>query len=344
MTRHEPDAAGRTHRLLSWPEWVMTRLGLPAVTDPTLAARTLAVDVATGRYVPGRAGIPDGLLSPIVATGEAVAPLPSRVAASLGLPAGVRYVVGGFDQAMATLGAGVVDAGVAHDGAGSWEAVSARVAGRVPAPASLPREWSVGPAAVGGRLEAMTSWPGGLALRWVSALATGGVPGDGSVARAIASMPADLPRLAVSMAQEPGRAGAIVGLDLSVRHGDIVLGVLVGLAHRLRHALADLDAAGAPVRLLRVTGGGARSGRWLQLKADATGTPVERPVVGEAGAFAAAVLAGSAIGALPDPRDAVRALVRVADRFEPDPAGMAWHDAHAEAQTALADALEGLVR
>jgi xylulokinase len=97
------------------------------------------------------------------------------------------------------------------------------------------------------------------------------------------------------------------------------------------------------VTRIRATGGGARSDRWLQLKADATGLPVERPVVHEAGAFAAAVLAGSAVGLLPGAEQAVEQLLRLDRRFEPGAGAAAHHAEWAVRHRALRDAIAALV-
>ena len=118
-----------------------------------------------------------------------------------------------------------------------------------------------------------------------------------------------------------------------------MLAVLDGLAHRLRDATRELTRLGVPATRIRASGGGTRSDRWLQLKADATGLLVERIAVEEAGAFAAAVMAGSAVGVLPPPDAAIRELVTVARRFEPDPAAITRHAERAERHRALADGL-----
>ena len=196
----------RVTRLLSWPEWVTTRLGLPPSVDPTLAARTLAYDVPAGRYAPTLATrLPADLLSGVVPTGTVIGIIPGRHAGHLGLRADVRFVMGGFDQAMATLGAGAIEPGVAHDGNGSWEALSTRVP-----PDALVRGpgeggWSVGPSATDGtHLEAMASWVGGLALRWVVGLATGGRAGDAAMRRALGRLP-------------PGGARPVAAVDLGTQ-------------------------------------------------------------------------------------------------------------------------------
>jgi xylulokinase len=262
-----------------------------------------------------------------VGTGDVLGTLPTFVAEDLQLPAGVKVVAGGFDQAMATLGAGVVGAGVAHVGTGSWEALSILL----PDPAGGRRlrdaGWSTG-RSIGAELpwSAMTSAPGGLAVRWFADLVADGssdrVPGVGRLMSEAAGGPGSV--LALAGGAGPGD-WSFAGLDLSVRRGQLLAAVLESTAWRLADALRLAEAAQVQVSVLRASGGGARSAAWLQTKADVTGRVVERTKIAEVGAFAAALLAGAAIGALPPPGSAAASLVTVQDSFAPRDERTAWH-------------------
>ncbi len=108
----------------------------------------------------------------------------------------------------------------------------------------------------------------------------------------------------------------------------------------LRRAVMELERAGVSVGTLRATGGGARSRRWLQLKADVTGRVVERVAIREAGAFAAALLGGAAIGLLPPARDAALDLVRVDLRRRTAPRLEAHYEERAALHAQLRSALQ----
>jgi sugar (pentulose or hexulose) kinase len=81
--------------------------------------------------------------------------------------------------------------------------------------------------------------------------------------------------------------------------------------------LAMLAEVGLPVRVIRCLGGGARSDLWLQMKADATGLPVERPAVPEAATTGAALLAATGAGQFSTLREAAAAWYRADRAWEP---------------------------
>jgi xylulokinase len=117
---------------------------------------------------------------------------------------------------------------------------------------------------------------------------------------------------------DPDARGAFVGLSVRHDRGALVRAVLEGVAFGLRDSLdlvADLTADRPVVG--RVSGGGARSGLWLQIVASALELPLEHVAVDEGAAFGAAILGGVAAGVWPDVRAAVDATVRVHEVVEP---------------------------
>jgi xylulokinase len=80
-----------------------------------------------------------------------------------------------------------------------------------------------------------------------------------------------------------------------------------------------LDLAGVDARRVVATGGGVRSGAWVQALADATGLPVDVVAVPEGAALGAAFAARVVAGLEPSAGEA-RRWARVAARVDPDPA------------------------
>ena len=336
LREHEPATAARVHRLLAWPELVAQRLGVEPRSEPSLAGRTLGYGLRADRYdtdLLAALDIDPAVLPPVVPSGTPIGVVGGAVAQRLGLGGSVVVVTGGFDQAMATLGAGVLDAGTAHVGTGSYEALTAVMHEPVVDAGAQTGGWSVGRSVAGtARWSTMASWLGGAAVRWLATSTADAWPAgpSPSPARLLREMP-DGPARLLALSGLEGAAGALVGMDLGTRRGDMAAALLEALTMDLRRALGELERGGIPIRGLRATGGGARSRRWLQLKADVTGRVVERVAVREAGAFAAALLAGAAVGVLPPAADAARHLVRVDVQVEPRRA----LEAHYEERAAL---------
>jgi len=90
------------------------------------------------------------------------------------------------------------------------------------------------------------------------------------------------------------------------------------VTYYFREGLDHLARAGIAIEEYRVTGGGARSDAWLQIKADILGKPLARPRITEASALGAAILAGLGAGVFSNTEEAVSALVQVERVFTPD--------------------------
>jgi sugar (pentulose or hexulose) kinase len=90
---------------------------------------------------------------------------------------------------------------------------------------------------------------------------------------------------------------------------------------------------------MRITGGGARSAWWTQLKADITGLPVEVVSQPEPGTLGAALLAGVAVRVYSDQEAISRRLSGTACVYEPDPTRAAQHHARMDTYQATVAAL-----
>jgi xylulokinase len=113
--------------------------------------------------------------------------------------------------------------------------------------------------------------------------------------------------------------GVMAGLQLKTTRGDILKGLIEGIAFYLKEVVDSLPATGIHIHEYRATGGGAKSAVWIQVLADIMGQPVIRPQVTEAGALGAAILAGVGSGAFASFREGVEAMVGLDRTFEPEP-------------------------
>jgi xylulokinase len=113
-------------------------------------------------------------------------------------------------------------------------------------------------------------------------------------------------------------SGLIAGLHLETSRGEVLKGIIEGAAFYLREVIDSLPATGIQTRDYRVVGGGSRSDIWVQTCADILGQPFTRPVITEAGALGAAIMAGVGAGIFEDYAQGVAAMVKLERTFEPD--------------------------
>jgi len=174
------------------------------------------------------------------------------------------------------------------------------------------------------RLHAGPTQASGDALRW--AAQAWSRPIDellGIAARAPAGSAGALflPHLAGERAPlwDPQLRGAFAGLGLEHGQEHLCRAVLEGVAFSARQLLeAIVSAAGIAPPELVLSGGGAASDLWCQIKADVLGTPLRRCAVLDTGVLGAAVLGGIAAGVI-DRADGVAEDLAGHDRvFEPD--------------------------
>jgi len=118
----------------------------------------------------------------------------------------------------------------------------------------------------------------------------------------------------------PEAKGSIIGFGDVHTRAHIYRAILEGLAYGLKEGLHRLEKRnGVQVKTLRVAGGGSQSDAAMQLTADIFNLPAERPHTYETSGLGAAMAAAVGVGMYDSFDEAVAAMTRVGDVFEPDP-------------------------
>jgi xylulokinase len=246
-----------------------------------------------------------------------------EAAAQTGLLTGTPIVAGTIDAWCGILGCGGVVPGRAVDLAGTSEVVAVVTAGPSKGegdiqsmPLTEDLYW------IGGPMQT-----GGAALEWLNGAFYGGEGQyDQLEAEASAVGPgADgllfLPYLRGERAphwDDRARA-AFVGLTDRHERGHctraVYEGVAFAVADLLQRSLAGNDDH--QPRVLQVSGGGASSAFWNQIKADVTGLPVQQMETVESACLGAAMLAAVGVGAFPELQRAACSMVRPSITYSP---------------------------
>jgi xylulokinase len=103
----------------------------------------------------------------------------------------------------------------------------------------------------------------------------------------------------------------------------VIRAILEGVAFSLRDTFTIFAEMKAPVRSIRLGGGGARSTLWRQIQADVYGQEVEIIEAEEGAGFGAAILAGMGVRMWPSVDAACNSVVRVVQGVRPSPADVA---------------------
>ena len=101
--------------------------------------------------------------------------------------------------------------------------------------------------------------------------------------------------------------GTIVGLTRGVNKNHIIRATMESLAYQVNDILTAMQAdAGLRLAALNVDGGASANNLLMQMQADISGAPVQRPACVETTAMGAAVLAGLAVGYWSSKEDVIR--------------------------------------
>ena len=337
VRRHEPAIFARTASWLQPRDLVALRLTGARVTDWSHAGSTLLFDITARAWASdifAALNLPESSFPPAVAPWTVIGSLLPEVARRVGMMDDVPVVIGGADSQCCAVGAGALASWQLSDMAGTSTCLNAPV--RTP----------VSDLRVSNYCHVVPDWwctelglnASGAAFAWIAQLFAG--PGAVPDFAAFAALEAAattvaagaegllfLPYLADGERFDPTLRGGFWGLSLRHGRGELTRAVLEGVAFAIRAHLDIMAQAGAPVREMRVSGGGGRSALWNQIKADITGVPV---LAGpsDATSLGVALVAATAVGVYPSLTEAVGQCVRVARRYEPDSRFHARYDDH----------------
>ncbi len=336
MQENEPAVFERTAHVMSCKDFLRMRLCGDISTDPTDAgcAGILNVsrsEIATDAF---KAASLTGWLSkvPRVASPTEVAGHVSATAAhATGLKEGTPVVRGVYDVVGCALATGVEHASQLAAVAGTFSIHS--TLHRKPALNPMPHIQT--PYPIPGLTIATTATPTSASnLEWFCRTAMAAETAKAKAAgRSIYDVCNDM--VAASLPKDSkvqffpflydgprGAPAGFSGMTASTSMADLLRGIYEGVvfAHRtdFNYLLTGPDAAKPNV--IRFAGGPSRSEVWSQMFADGLGMPVEIANGGELGAKGGVICAAVATGAYSSVSDAIKNMVKIERRFEPDQA------------------------
>lgn len=311
--------------------------------DQSHGPLSLCFDSAANRWsepLLDRMGLDAAKLPPVVPCSEVVGEVSRDAAEACGLPSGIPVIAGMVDGTAAAAAAGLVEVGDAVEMTGQSTVLlicnDAPYLGDelIPLGHALPGRYLVVGALVAS----------GGALRWFrdqlggperAEAARRGIDPFDLLGELAAQSPPGANRLLFlpylfgerSPIWDSHARGVFFGLSLASTKQDLVRAILEGAAYGLRHNVETAGRAGFPLAQLACVGGGARSARWNQIKADVLGRPIHLPQSAAGAPLGAAIVAAAGVGLYRSVAEAVRAMVRGGPVFQPNAHHAARYDA-----------------
>ena len=322
---HQPEIFARIKHVLCPKDFVRLRMTGVYAIDMQEASGTLLLDVTHRRWseeVAAAAGIPLEWLPKLYEGPEICGHITPAGSKATGIAEGTPVVAGAGDQGAGAVGMGVLTPGAVSATIGTSGVVFAATdkptldkLGRLHTFAHcVPGIWHVMGVTNGA----------GLSFRWLRDTFFPTASYDELTAEAALVPPGSdglmyTPYLFGERTPhlDPNARAAFVGITASTTRGHFVRAVLEGVAFSLMDTFTLFAELGIPVTSIRLGGGGARGPLWRQIQADVYGLPVELLEAEEGGAYGAALLAATGVGAWPSVEAACAATIRVAETIHP---------------------------
>jgi len=347
VKNHLPEIYEKAAAVGMFNDWLIYRLTGKLAVEPSNGSTTGIMDLKSRTWRPeiaGECGLRTDLFPPVVECGTNFAAVSARGASETGLAEGTPVVVGGGDCQLGTIGVGACKSGQAAVFGGSFWQYEFNTDSGATDPDCRVR---VNCHAVPGLLqyEALAFKPG-LVMRWFrdgfcqleqrEAAESGRDPYDLMDEQA-EKIPAgsygmqccfsDLMNFINWKHASPTFTNFLPEPEKFNRY-TFYRAILENTALLVRgHIELVKEATGNEPEELIFAGGASKSPLWCQIVADVTGKPVRVPVVKEATALGAAILAGVGVGMYSSIEDGVRRTVRWGRTFEPQRENQAVYEA-----------------
>ncbi len=350
-----PEIYAKAAHLGMFNDWLIYKLTGKLAVEPSNGSTTGIMDLQSRDWLPEiaqKCGLRADIFPPVVECSTNYATVSAKGAADTGLLEGTPVVVGGGDCQLGTIGVGAVCANQAAVFGGSfWQYEFNTDSGKTDPDCrvrvnchAVPGLW---------QYEALAFKPG-LVMRWfrdgfcqkelAEARATGQDCYDlmNEVAK-------DIPAGCYGMQccfsdtmnfinwkhASPTFTNFLLEPEKFNRY-TFYRAILENTAILVRsHIELVREATGHEPDELIFAGGASKSALWSQIVADVTGKPVKVPVVKEATALGAAILAGVGVGIWPSVEAAAAATVKWDKTYQPDPGNRAVYDELYKAWKAL---------
>lgn len=343
---NKPDLLKDGWRIMTTQDYALTKMGVRPVIDYSRASITTPFDLEKKEWsneILNELNISPEVFPEVVPSEEVVGEISKSSAEELGLSEGVKVVAGGFDQAVSSVGAGLVDPEKAEGtvSTGTFEVTGSLTKEPINADKVCGLTCYTNFSPQGYYYNFNTLPTGGSSLKWfienIAQIEQEKAEEEGKDIHNYLFEDVEfeggnnlvLPFFEGSQ-QNPRMRASFFGLSLETGKKELFKGLVEGTVHSFKENIRRLEkSAGFPIEEVHAVGGGANSDKWLQLKADLTGRVIKRMKVLDSAVLGAAIIAGVGIGVYPDYEDAVEVAVHEKESFTPrEKVSQAYEEQH----------------
>jgi xylulokinase len=322
---HMPHEFETIKKILPISSAVIYLLTGETVTDPSLASRTMMFDIKARKWhtlLLEQAGVDISQMPEPVDIGAIVGVVTKNVAVELCVPEDLKIIIGAHDQIVASIGSGGLSSGQTVNGSGSVECITPLFTEVPVSDVYYNSNFSIVPMLPGLYVTYAFIFSGGTLLDWFREKICAGRLTFEELDVLPTRQPTGILTLphfagAATPAMDNDAKGAILGLTLEHTPADVYRALQEGLCYESLLNIQLLRESGITIDSLKITGGGAKSVVWNQMKADVYGIPCKTLVNKEAGATGSAMLAGVASGVYGSLREAASILITEGQTFTP---------------------------
>lgn len=316
---NKPDIWEKTEKVFMLEDWIMYNLSGNFVTEPTIQSSTIYFDITSRTWW--------GEMLDYIGIDAAKLPRVAESCEVVGEYNGIKVVTGSLDQIAGTIGAGVTDKSKISEMTGTIMAICV-MSDTIPPfnPNSIiPCHMH----AIDGKY-CLILWSStaGMALKWfknnfaseysfaeLDGLADKVAPGCDGLTMLPYFCGSTMPKY------NPEATATFSGINLSHTRAHFARSIMEAVAFTLKQ---NLEYVGADaVEEIRITGGGASSKLWSQIKADVTGKRLRTVSESETACLGSAIIAAVGAGEFKSISDAAEKIVKGKSEYTPSGASYA---------------------
>jgi xylulokinase len=349
LKNERPEIFNRISKILLIQDFISFMLCGECAADYSAAGRTMLFDVRSCLWsdeLISRFGLEKNHFSKPEPMGAVTGTLRQELSRELGINAGVKVVVGGHDQTVNAIGAGLKPGNVVNS-MGTAECLTPLIQAPLPDDFIIKRGIPLELLWERDKFCCLAYNPSsGLLIQWFASVF------GGSNELSPEHFDLNVPESPTAILIQPYLMGsgtpymdnnarlAFTGIDYGTTRYDMYRAVLEGLVLDQRLNISVLKKQNIAVNGLIAVGGGSKSRPWLQIKADILQLPVSTLKVKEAGALGCAVLCAAACGAYSSIEEAAASMSHSGETIMPNGAHRDFYDEKFELYQKLHDGLK----